>query len=88
MNARARDSLRSVPLREHRRLTFTTWHPADGMHRAISVDSFATHAFLEAGKVGGRNEECIIGLTSVQTLIERVSFVKTRFPLGDLHPRW
>lgn len=73
-------------MREHRRLTFTTWHPADGPHRAISFNSFATHAFLDAGKVGGRNEERIVGLTSVQTLIERVSFVKTRLPLGDLHP--
>ena len=78
--------MRSVLLREHRRLTFTAWHPADGLHRAVSVDSFATHALLDAGKVRGRNEECDVRLTSVQTLTERVSFVKTRFPLGDLHP--
>ena len=80
------DSSRSVSLREHWRLTFTAWHPADRLHRAISVDSFGAHAFLNARNVGGRNEECDVGLTSVQTLIERVSLVRTRFPLGDLHP--
>jgi len=38
------------------------------------------------GVFGGDKEGCNVGLTSVQTLIERVSFVRTRFPLGDLYP--
>ena len=35
--------LGGVRMREHQRLTFTTWNPADGVHRAISVNNFVTH---------------------------------------------
>jgi hypothetical protein len=66
-------------------LTFSTWHPADRLHRAISINCFGAHACLNGGQVGGRNNDCDDRLTSVQTLIDRVSFVKRKFPLGDLH---
>lgn len=38
-------------------LTFTSRHPADRVHRAISINGFTTHACLNAGEVGGRDEE-------------------------------
>jgi len=54
------------------------------VYRAISINGFTTHACLNAGEVGGRDDESNVRLTSVHTLIDRVSFVKTKFPLGDL----